>query len=82
MTAACLALFLLVLVPGAAIAQRSATIDSVYGQPEPAGGRLAHSAIDWGRDALAWLQAIFAADHGHIVPIAPIVPPAPIVPNP
>jgi len=74
--ATCFALLLLAALPGAAIAQRGARMDVAITHSEAVDGWFVRSAVAWGDDALSWLQAIFAADHGQIVPI---VPPPPIV---
>ena len=78
--ATCLAITLLAGLPGTANAQRSAKMDAAIAHSEAVGGWLVRSAATWGHDALGWLQAIFAAEHGTIVPIVPIVPPDPTVP--
>lgn len=73
---ACLAIVLFAALPGAATAQRGAELDSVSAQSESVGNRLVGATLDWGRAALTWLQALFAAEHGGVVP-APTTPPIP-----
>lgn len=70
-TALLLALVLFAASPGAVLALRGSEQVSAATQVEPLGERLVGSALAWSRGALAWLQALFAAEHGFIVPVAP-----------
>lgn len=72
----CLALVLFAALPGTLMAHRSAELDSVSHLSEPLGNRLVGAAVEWSRTALSWLQALFAAEHGGVVP-APATPPTP-----
>lgn len=74
-TAACLAALLLAAVPAPGWASRSAEQASAVGAVDPASEGLVGSVMAWGRGAVAWLQALIAAEHGNIVPLTPPPPP-------
>ncbi len=75
--AACLAVLLLAAVSTPAAAQRDAQQISAVAEGANSGVGLFGSWVAWGRSALNWLQAIIAAEHGHIVesPVVPTPPP-------
>ncbi len=81
--ASCLAITLLAARPVTALAQRSAKEDAAIARSEPVASWLLASAIAWGEEATTWMQAIFAAAHGTIIPIVPpdLPPPSPEDPS-
>ena len=75
--AACLATFLMAALPAPGAASRSSELPPRGAVAESLGDRLLGNLAAWGCDALAWLQAIIAAEHGNIVPLTPPPPPPP-----
>ncbi|MEO7795943.1 MAG: hypothetical protein ABIV06_14340 [Thermoanaerobaculia bacterium] len=75
LVAAVLALVLLTALPAAGWGLREADQGSSSVSTESWGSQLLGSIAEWGQAGWSWLQAIVAAEHGHIVD-APVVPPA------
>lgn len=75
--ASCLAVLLFAAVSTPGAAQRDAQQFSAIADGATSGVGLFGSWAGWGQFALNWLQAIFAAEHGHIVesPVVPTTPP-------
>ena len=75
--AACLAAFLMAALPAPGAASRSSELPPRGVVSESMGDRLLGNLAAWGGDALAWLRAIIAEEHGNIVPLTPPPPPPP-----
>ncbi len=75
-TAACLAILLMSALPAAGLAQRGAEPDPALAQSGPMGQGLVGGVLAWGSEALGWIRALIAAEHGFIVPLAPPPPAA------
>ncbi len=74
--AACLAILLMSALPAAGLAQRGAEHDSAISPSGPMGQSLVGAVLAWGSEALGWIRALIAAEHGFIVPLAPPPPAA------
>ena len=72
--AACLAILLMSAVPAAGLVQRGAEHDPAIVQSGPMGQGLVGAVLAWGSEALGWIRALIAAEHGFIVPLAPPPP--------
>lgn len=75
--AACLFAALMAAMPAVGLASRSAERDSPATLSEPQGSGLVGAMVAWGQGALNWFQALIAAEHGQIIPLAPPPPPPP-----
>lgn len=78
--AACLAASLSVALPTPGSASRDAEQAAQSATCERPANSLFGSVLGWGQSAVAWLQALVAAEHGYIVQVAP--PPPPPDPEP
>ena len=72
--AACLAILLMSALPAVGLAQRGAEHDPATVQSGPMGHSLVGAVLAWGSEALGWIRALIAAEHGFIVPLAPPPP--------